>query len=88
LDNRKIDPLFYGKQIFINDTFAGYPNLTVGQQLPKIVLDSRGLYYLNSMEFLASATELEVISAKNIVTLIQTTHGKDIHKKNIVTQEL
>jgi hypothetical protein len=77
LDNSKIDPLFYGKQIIINETFPGYPNLKVGQKLPHIILDSRGFYYLNSIEFLASATELEVISAKNIVALIQITVGKD-----------
>lgn len=41
-------------------------NLT---NLPDIVL-AKGIYYVNSLEFLASCIEVEAISAKNIVQLI------------------
>ena len=36
----------------------GYPILNPGNHIPDIIIDNRGLYYLNSMESLARATEL------------------------------
>jgi hypothetical protein len=48
-----------------------YPNLnkTMRKKLPKIKLNDR-IFYVNAMESLASAIELEVISAKNIANII------------------
>lgn len=41
-----------------------------------IVLHEKGIYYLNGMETLASATELETIAAKNIANMIVKKYSK------------
>lgn len=55
-----------------------YPDLhnSMNKELPDIILDS-GLYYANGMEFIASCTEMQTISAKNIVNLIRQREGKN-----------
>ena len=52
--------------------------------MPDIILNDN-IYYANSIEFLASCTELEGVSAKNIVNLIMQKEGK-FWEKNIKTE--
>ena len=55
----------------------GYPDLRENT-FPDILLES-GLYYVNAMESLASATELEALAAKNIANLVLKGQAKPIN---------
>ena len=60
--------------------WLAYPDYTTNDDLSTFEL-SPGLYYLNRMEWAASAMEMSVISAKNVANMASQFLLKDIHKK-------
>ena len=60
--------------------WLAYPEYTTNDDLSTFEL-SPGLYYLNRMEWAASAMEMSVISAKNVANMASQFLLKDIHKK-------
>ena len=68
LNKDELEKLFLTHTVTMHFKVEAYPELS-SHSMPDIRLDS-GIYYVNSMESLSSATELEAISAKNIVNMI------------------
>jgi prenylcysteine oxidase/farnesylcysteine lyase len=64
-----------------------YPKLVTNklEELPSFVLDN-GLYYINAIETAGSCMELSVISARNIVNIIERERGTPMKKEKTVTE--
>ncbi|XP_038048830.1 prenylcysteine oxidase-like [Patiria miniata] len=69
LSEKQIQTLFVSHDSEEVVDWLAYPHYTVDDSLPPFVL-SEGLYYINGIEWAASAMEMSVIGARNVALLV------------------